>query len=153
MRLRKKLKTLLVLLILTSFSTQVMAQGSPSKGKYKLLEPGEPAPFRAWCFNDVAAGTIFSALEHAKQSCDLEVRRQLGLQKAKFDLDIGKLNIRYDTLRKQNDQLLLIKDREIKELEKAALKRPNQYWYLWTSGGVAVGVLGTLGIFLAINSD
>mgnify|MGYP001389794633 CR=1 FL=1 len=152
MRLGKKLKIPLVLLILISFSTQSLAQIPPQqKGKYTSLKQGEPAPFQAWCFDDVAAGTIFSALQHAKSVCDLEIRKQLGMQKAKFDLDIGKLNIRYDTLKKQNDALLLIKDEEIRKLEKAALKRPNEYWHWWALGGFSAGVVTAAAIFLSIE--
>jgi hypothetical protein len=150
MRLKRRLKTLLVLLTLTSFSTQVLAQEQP-KGRYAKLSPGEPSPFEAWCFDNIAAATIFSTLENFKAGCDLEIERKLSLQKAKFDLDIGKLNIRYDTLKKQNDEILLIKNTEIKELEEAALKRPNEYWHWWALGGFSAGVVTAAAIFLSIE--
>ena len=81
----------------------------------------------------------------------MEIERKLSLQKAKFDLDIGKLNIRYDTLKKQNDEILLIKNTEIKELEEAALKRPNEYWHWWALGGFSAGVVTAAAIFLSIE--
>ena len=148
MRLKRRLKTLLVLLTLTSFALPAIAQ---PKGKYTMLQPGAPAPFRAWCFDDVAAGSIFTALEHAKKTCELEVKKQLDLQKAKFDLEIGKLSVRYDTLKKQNNELLFLKNQEIKELEEAALKRPNEYWHWWALGGFSAGVVTAAAIFLSIE--
>jgi len=150
MRLKRRLKTLLVLLTLTSFSTQALSQEKP-RGKFTKLSLGEPAPFEAWCFDDVASATIFSTLENFKTTCDLEIAKRLNIQKAKFDLDIGKLSIRYDTLKKQNDELLRLKNQEIRELEEAALKRPNEYWHWWALGGFSAGVVTAAAIFLSIE--
>jgi hypothetical protein len=36
-------------------------------------------------------------------------------------------------------------------LQEAALKRPNQYWYLWAIGGVVAGTLSTLGVVWAVK--
>ena len=145
MKLKRKLKALLASLTLISFlATQGLAQAPNNDGKYTRLKLGETAPFDAWCFDDQASGTIFTTLKNYKESCQLEINRQLGLQKASHELQIGKLNIRYNTLKKQTDELFIIKDQEIRDLEAAALKRPNQYWYLWASGGVAIGVAATM---------
>ena len=72
-------------------------------------------------------------------------------QKANYDLEIGKLNVRYETLKEQTDQVYAALNKEIEQLQEAALKRPNEYWYLWAAGGLAVGVLGTLGVVWVVK--
>jgi hypothetical protein len=66
-------------------------------------------------------------------------------------LEIDNLQLRLDTLKKQSDNIILIKDQEIKRLERAALKRPNDYSIWWASGGVVTGVLATLAIVYAVK--
>ena len=148
MKLEKKLKALLVLLTLISFATSAMA--SPG-GIYQLVKKGDKVKFDGACFGSQATGVIFATVNNAKKQCDLVLYYELKKQKADHDLQIGKLNIRYETLKEQTDQTHLALSQEIKQLEEAALKRPNQYWYLWASGGVGVGTLGTLGVVWAVK--
>lgn len=147
MKLGKKLKALLVSLTLTSFAMAAMA----NPGKYQLVKQGDKVNFEGICFDTQAAGVIFAKLEDAKKQCDLVLDYELKKQKAAYDLQIGKLNVRYETLKKQTDQIHDALSKEIKRLEEAALKRPNDYWYLWAVGGVTVGVLGTIGIVWAVR--
>jgi hypothetical protein len=139
MRLGKKLKTLLVLLILTSFSSQVLAQPPDLPGQFKQLVEGEPVPFDGWCFDDTATGALLSTIDVLEGRCILELDRHIAEQKALFNLEIGKLSLRYDTLKRQNTDILMLKDQEIKDLEAAALKRPNDYVVWWALGGFILG--------------
>lgn len=148
MRLGKKLKTLLVLLILTSFSSQAIAQPPALPGQFKQIAEGETVPFNGWCFDDTATGALLSTINILEERCKLDTERQLAEQKALFDFQIGKLSLRYDTLKKQSDDILMLKDQEIKELEAAALKRPNEYWHWWAIGGFAVGIVTTATIMM-----
>ena len=139
MRLGKKLKTLLVLFILTSFSSQVFSQSPDLPGQFKQLVEGEPAPFDGWCFDDTATGALLSTIEILEERCILELDRRIAEQKALFDLEIGKLSLRHSTLKKQSTEILVLKDQEIKDLETAALKRPNDYVVWWGLGGFILG--------------
>ena len=148
MKLEKKLKALLVLLTLISFATSAMA--SPG-GIYQLVKKGDKVKFDGACFDSQATGVIFATVNNAKKQCDLVLDYELKKQKADHDLQIGKLNIRYETLKEQTDQTHLALSQEIDQLQEAALKRPNQYWYLWAIGGMVVGTLSTLGVVWAVK--
>jgi hypothetical protein len=139
MKLGKKLKTLLALLILTSFSSQAIAQTPELPGQFRQVVEGEPAPFAGWCFDDTATGALLSTIETSEESCALTLKLRLAEQKARLDLEIGKLSLRYDTLKKQSTDILILKDQEIKDLEAAALKRPNDYVVWWGLGGFIIG--------------
>ena len=148
MKLEKKLKALLALLTLISFTTSAMA--SPG-GTYQLVKKGDQVEFDGACFDAEATGVIFATVNNAKKQCDLVLDYELRKQKADYDLEIGKLNVRYETLKEQTDQVYAALNKEIEQLQEAALKRPNEYWYLWAAGGVAVGVLGTLGVVWVVK--
>ena len=64
---------------------------------------------------------------------------------------MDNLQLRLETLKKETDNIIFIKDQEIKKLEQAALKRPSDYSIWWASGGVVVGVLSTLAIVFAVK--
>ena len=71
-------------------------------------------------------------------------------QKAKYDFQIGNLNLRIETLLKQTEEIEQVKNQEIERLTEAAKKRPNDYSAWWATGGFAAGVLTTLAIVLAL---
>ncbi len=144
MRLEKRLRKSLILILLISLFPTL---GYTQVGKYTQLQAGDPAPFAAWCFDAAATAHIFGTIKHQDEVCNLRLEKELEKQKALYDLQIGNLNLRIDSLGEEKDKLLLIKDEEITRLEEAALKRPNEYNHWWALGGFTVGVLTTLSIF------
>ena len=66
-------------------------------------------------------------------------------------LQIKNLNVRIRTEGLNYAQSLLSKDRQIKSLENAALKVPNDYSVWWAGGGFLAGVLLSVGIVYAIK--
>ncbi len=119
-----------LLLLIPSFS---LAQ----EGKFSRISPGQTLPFPAWCFDDEAMARVKTTIEFATKNCELKTNIKLEKQKADFNFKIDNLKVRYDALKTSCEDSIDIKDREIEELEAAALKRPNDYWYLWFGGGVA----------------
>ena len=49
------------------------------------------------------------------------------------------------------DETVRIKNEEIEKLEKVALDRPNDYWYLFTAGGLLLGQLLFMGIWVLVG--
>ena len=88
----KNLKTFLVLLLILSVTSTAFA----SPGKYVNLEKGQMVPWKAWCFDEVAAANIVAEKELSQKKCDLKVKKEKELQKATFDLEIGKLQAEMD---------------------------------------------------------
>ena len=82
----------MVLLLILSVPTSLLA----NPGKYVNLEKGQPVQWRAWCFDEVAIANIISEKELAQKQCELKINKEKELQKAQFDLDLGKLQAEMD---------------------------------------------------------
>ena len=145
-----KLKKVLALFLLISFIPFTL-HAQEQRGRYTRLPEGGISPFDAWCFDDPAFAIIKARLDTVQEACNLEIQSAIEQEQAKYSLKIKNLELRLDTHKKETDNIILIKDREIKKLEQAALKRPGDYSIWWASGGVAVGVLGTLAVVFAVK--
>ncbi len=135
---------LLSLLIIPSVSLA-------NEGKFSRIAPGQTLPFAAWCFDDTAMARVKATIEFSTKNCELKTEMALAKQKANFNLKIDNLQVRYDTLKTSSDEIIAIKNKELEELETAALKRPNDYSYFWFGGGTAVGILTTLAVVYAVK--
>jgi len=145
-----KLKRTLALLLLISF-VPFSIQAQEQTGKYTRLLKGQPSPFDSWCFDDYALAVMKAKFETMQEACELGIKKAVEQEQAKFTLKLNNLQLRLDTLKKESDNIILIKDEEIKKLQEAALKRPGDYSMWWATGGVAVGVLATLAIMFAVK--
>lgn len=147
MRSMKRLKTSLVLLLILSFPATTLA----SPGKYVNLDKGETVPWKAWCFDQVAAANIVAEKEMATKKCELKIEKAKELQKAKFDLDIGTLRaeMAYEVSTHQTTINALRKENQ--KLEQIVIDNSNPNWAIIFSVGTALGSLTTaviMGIFL-----
>lgn len=150
MLLGKKLKRTLALFTLTSFlAGSALAQDNT--GRFSRVFEGSKVSFDAWCFDDTAAAKLQASIEYAKNRCQLTVLRLIEEEKARYALELGNLQLRVDTLKREIKNTLAIKDQEIRQLEEAALKRPNDYTIWWASGGFLTGAATTIAIFLMVN--
>ena len=144
MRLKERLRACLTLLMLISlFSQPALAEN----GKFIQLKEGDAVPFPAWCFDHEATGQIFGTLKHAKELCKLKIDEALATERASSNLEIGNLKLRINSLQESHKNILTIKNKEIENLESAALKRPGDYSHWWALGGFATGVIVVVSIF------
>lgn len=144
----QRLKKALALLLLISFvPATVMA--NPETGRFSRVLEGQHVSFDAWCFDDIATAKIQVTSEFEDERCKLRVNHALEKEKARYSLDIQNLNLRINSLILENNNILAIKDEEIRRLEEAALKRPNDYTLYWATGGFAAGAITVLAIVLA----
>jgi hypothetical protein len=150
MLLGKRLRRTLALFLLTSFlSTVTLAQNET--GRFSRVNEGNKVSFDAWCFDDTAAAKLQASVEYARNRCQLTVMRLIEEEKARYSLELGNLQLRVDSLKREIKNTLAIKDEEIQQLEEAALKRPNDYTIWWLSGGFLAGAASTIAIFLITN--
>ena len=145
-----RLKKALALFLLINFIPLTL-QAQEQRGRYTRLSTGAPSPFDAWCFDDPAFAMIKTKLDTMQEVCNLEMQNAIEQEQARYSLKVKNLELRLDTLKKETDKIILIKNQEIKKLEQAALKRPSDYSIWWATGGVAVGVLSTLAIVFAVK--
>jgi len=134
MKLATNLKTFLVSLILISFTATTFA-AEPTIVK---LKSGEKVPFPAWCFNLPAAAKVVADKEGEPARCQLKISEALERQKADFDFKLGSLTADLQYHKEVSSKTIAALEIENQELEKIALDKPNNYWYLWFGGGVVV---------------
>ena len=153
MKLKEKLKICLVSLTLISFATSTLAQDRPdhNSGRYAQVKEGETAPFDSWCFDEKAAAIILANKKMQEDMCTLRLSSEIALLKSKHQYELGSIELRLESLNKEYETMMLTKDEELEKLESAALKRSNSYWYLFFGGGVAAGILTTVGIIQLVD--
>ncbi len=145
-----RLKKALALFLLISFVPAAI-QAQEERGRYTRLLKSAPSPFDAWCFDDLAFAQMKASFDSAEARCQLAIGKAVEQERAKYSLKLKNLELRLDTLKEETDNILSIKNEEIKKLEAAALKRPGDYSLWWASGGVVVGVLGTLAVVFIVK--
>ena len=145
MQFRERLKNFLIFLILVSFTS---AQASPL---VQRLKEGQTIPYNGWCFNDEAMAKIIADKEMENQRCQLKLDKQKDQLNAKYHLEVSNLDLRIQSLEDELDATILVKNEEIRKLEKVALERPNDYWYFWAAGGFLVGASAMLGVWMLVG--
>ena len=138
----KRLKTSLVLLLVLSIPTTSLA----NPGKYVNLNQGQPVPWRAWCFDEVAIANIISEKELAQKKCELKINKEKEIQKAKFDLDIGKLQAEMNYEVNTREATIESLKKENLKLEQIIIDNSNPDALTMISVGVAIGALTTVAI-------
>ena len=142
MKSMKRLKTSLVLLLVLSIPTTSLA----NPGKYVNLNQGQPVPWRAWCFDEVAIANIISEKELAQKKCELKINKEKEIQKAKFDLDIGKLQAEMNYEVNTREATIESLKKENLKLEQIIIDNSNPDALTMISVGVAIGALTTVAI-------
>ena len=108
------------------------------------MRKGQPAPFSGTLFNTAAAARLQVDLQFTEESCKLETQRELGLLKSKLQLDIDLLKAQLSSQQQLHQDVLLIKNDQIKFLEGYSLEAK---WYesneFWLVTGLVAGIAVT----------
>ena len=144
MQFKRGLKNFLIFLILVSFSA---AYANP----VLRVKTGNTVPFTGWCFTDAAMAKMIADKEQENERCKLKLDKLTEELNAKHELNVMMLETRLEAIQAEYLATNQIKDEQIEKLEQTALERPNDYWYLFASGGFVVGVLTTIGIVFAVR--
>jgi hypothetical protein len=111
------------------------------------LEQGQEAPYSGILYNPAAVAETIAQREAliAQHNLNLEIleeglRAELGLTIANLQADLDGCNQNYN-------QMIAIKDEQIKNLQELALDSNDSHW--WLAGGILSGVLITVGIVYA----
>lgn len=111
----------------------------------------EPLSSPVWCYNDEANSVLITAPSREREQCDLKLSQELERVNLRHKLQVDTLQIEVDTLRSRHNEVLALKNEQIKELTTAALERPNDYSLWWATGGAALGVATTLIIMVLVK--
>jgi len=121
-----------------------VAYASEPEHKITTLRKGQPAPYSGTLFNTAAAARLQVDLQFTEESCKLETQRELGLLKSKLQLDIDLLKAQLSSQQQLHQDVLLIKNDQIKFLEGYSLEAK---WYesneFWLVTGLVAGIAVT----------
>ena len=104
-----------------------------------------------WCYSHDANAIIITAPQREREKCELKLRQQKEKLGALHKLQVDTLQLELDSITKKHESLMLIKNKEIEDLTRAALERPNNYSVWWATGGLVLGALSTLAIVFAVR--
>jgi len=112
--------------------------------KFTELEAGECAPWKGRLLNDEAMAKLIVENQTAQMSCDFRVEFEINKikidEKYKYDL----LKAQYDAETSKLNELLKIRDDQIKQLEP----KDN---ILYVAGGFVIGAATAIGIMYAVK--
>jgi len=130
------------------FPLQVMANELP---QITPLEKNQKAPYSGILYNPAAVAESIAQREALIQQHQLNLDILEESLKAQCDLSLQNLQSDLSACNDRYDQMVLIKDTQIKNLQDLALERPNDHSIWWLAGGIVLGVVATVGITYAVN--
>ena len=144
-RLKKRMiNKLISTMLLVLFPLTIMANDLP---QITPLEQGQEAPYSGILYTPPAVAETIAQREAlvAQHNLNLEIleerlRAELGLTIDNLQVDLNACNQNYN-------QMVAIKDEQIKNLQELALDSNDSHW--WLAGGILSGVLITVGILYA----
>jgi hypothetical protein len=148
MQFNRGLKNFLIFLILISF---VPAYATPKAPHVQRVVKGSMIQFTGWCLSDSAMAKIIADKEMEGARCQLKLDKLSEEIGAEHQLQISMLQTRLESVQAEYLAMDQVKTEQIEQLEAAALKRPNEYWYLFTAGGFVVGAVSVLGIWALVG--
>ena len=144
MQFKRGLKNFLIFLILISFN---VSYANPTL----RVKKGDSVSFTGWCFTDAAMAKMIADKEQESERCKLKLDKLTEELNAKHELEVMMLETRLESVQAEYLATDQIKTEQIEQLESAALKRPNNYWYLFTAGGFVVGATAVLTIVYVLE--
>ncbi len=139
---------LVSIFLIIIFPLQVMANELP---QITPLEKNQKAPYSGILYNPAAVAESIAQREALIQQHQLNLNILEESLKAQCDLSLQNLQSDLSACNDRYDQMVLIKDTQIKNLQDLALERPNDHSIWWLAGGIVLGVVATVGITYAVN--
>ena len=121
-----------------------------ANGKIAAIKKGQRAPFSGILLDKKAEATITAKRESAVKICEMNKDYSIKKITAECNFEKRLIVIERDTGKKKFDELMRLKNAEVKRLEEVIKnsQKPD-YTKLWFAGGFIAGVGLSIGIFYA----
>ena len=116
---------------------------SNPNSKITNLKKNQEAPFEGVLLNPWAMSEIVARLELDQKRYELKLDFALRKKDAEYRLEIDNLQLSLDSAKIKYEELIEIKDQEIRKLKEIAIPQ-SDYSSLWFAGGVVGGILLTV---------
>ena len=120
--------------------------------QFTFLDENQRAPFAGTLFDPSATAELIVLPEHLRAEFDIELKYELDLQAADFNLQLDNSNIKYESLREEYRVTVESLQQQNTALEEALKQRSPTNRGLWFAAGTATGVVIVTGIAYAILS-
>tara|TARA_R110002124_G_scaffold100336_5_gene247186 strand:+ start:726 stop:1112 length:387 start_codon:yes stop_codon:yes gene_type:complete len=128
-----------------------MISNAGASPEFSLVGEGTPSPIEGVVFNPEALSEVLTAPQRVKEECEIEWVRTLEIKQNDFTLELEQQVIRYNSLNRKHNLMIIEKDTEIVELQKIVKKQAPAYKWMWLVGGVAIGGATYYGIQQAVK--
>jgi len=142
----KKIISCFIAFSIILLPTSIRAQ----EGRVTSLAIDDPAPYAGILLDPLAASKMIVDQKYLKIETELTVRKEFQKELAEKRLAFDLLKIEHDSLKKIHEQTILIRDRQINDLNellKEEMGNDNTGW--WIIGGVAIGIVLSIATFYA----
>lgn len=144
-------KLIIVLLSMQLVFLPVLA-GADTTPKVTYVKQGEKAPFDGTLLNVPAVAKILAGKKAAKEKCDENTNYLLNRQKATCKKNYDLLKSKSTITEKQLNDIIAIKNKQIKKTEEIAIKAAkSNNPLLWSLIGATAGVATTIGLVFLIK--
>ena len=142
--MKRYIATVLCLIFIFN-PTAVLSQELTSNPSSKItnLKKNQEAPFEGILLNPWAMSEIMARLELDKERYELKLEFAIKKKEAEYKLQIENLQLSLDSAIMKHEEIIEIKDEEIRKLREIAVPEED-YSALWFSGGVLGGILLTI---------
>jgi hypothetical protein len=132
------------------FLVPLQVQAEELEGTVTSLSFNDRAPYAGILLDPIAASKMLIDKKYTRIEIELELRKEFEKNLAEKTMAYDLLKVDYDSLRKIHEETLLVKEKHISDLNillKEEMKPDHSEW--WIFGGVAIGILLSLGVFYA----
>ena len=138
-------------LALAVFLFPLQVKAEELQGTVTSLSLDEKAPYAGILLDPIAASKMLVDKKYLKIEIELELRKEFQKELAQKTMAYDLLKVDYDSLKKVHDQTLVLKEKQINDLnlllQEEMSKEDHTEW--WILGGVAIGIVLSLGVFYA----
>lgn len=114
---------------------------------FATLKKGEAAPFDGRLLNNAAIAKFVVENRTKVEQCNIQVEYEVGKSKAKSKYEYDLLSTKCEADDQRLQDMIAIRDEEIKFLRKA-YEPPKNHW--WLAAGFVVGAGTSVGIMYAV---
>ena len=129
----------------------LQASAEELQGRVTSLSIDERAPYSGILLDPVAASKMIVDNKYLKIEIELELRKEFQRDLAEKTMAYNLLKVDYDFLKKVHEDTLVVKEKQISDLnlllKEEMSKEDHTEW--WILGGVAIGIVLSLGVFYA----
>jgi len=116
--------------------------------QFTTLKKGDTAPFDGRLFNNAAVSKLIVEDRMKIEQCNIQIEYEIGKANAASKYEYDVLYAKSEAADQRLNDVLDIRDEEIKFLRKS-YEPPKHQW--WLAGGFIIGASSAIGIMYAIS--